>query len=330
MNDRLGWGIIGCGDVVEKKSGPSLAQARRSRIVGMMRRDRSRAEALAGRFGAWGTDDARAVLEHREVDVVYVATPPSSHMEYVVAAAQAGKHVLVEKPMAMSAAQGRRMVEAARQAGVRLFAAYYRRFHPHLRHVRDQIAAGRIGRPVQAFIDLAKRSTVDPERDWLIDPARSGGGHFVDVGVHRLDALVFMLGPVESSCGVRTVFDASSRVEQAVTLAIRFRSGAQAAVTGDFRSGRRADYFAIYGDEGAIILDNFDSRQGVIRNGRQEERFSFPAPAGTHLGQVAHIESVLLDGAPPECTGEDALITEEILDRGVRAGAQAACDARHG
>lgn len=320
MSSSLGWGIIGCGDVVERKSGPSIAQAPRSRIVAMMRRDLGKARAMARQFGApVATDDARAVIEHPDVDIVYVSTPPGSHLEYAVAAARAGKHVLVEKPMALSAAQGREMIAAARAGGVRLFVAYYRRFHDHIRHLRDQIAAGRIGRPVQAFIDLAKRPTLDPTRGWMLDPARSGGGIFVDVGVHRIDALVFVLGAVESSCGVRSVFDADSRVEQAVTLAVRFHSGAQAAITGDFHSGRKVDSFAIHGTEGAIVLENFDSRQGLIRAGATEERFAFPAPAGTHLGQVRHIESVLLDGAAPESTGEDGLITEEILDRGVRA-----------
>lgn len=324
MKDKLGWGIIGCGDVVERKSGPSLAMASRSRIVAMMRRDRAKAQAMAQRFGAaLGTDDARAVIEHPDVDIVYVATPPSTHMEYAVAAAKAGKHVLVEKPMAMSAAQGRRMIEAANGSGVRLFVAYYRRFHLHIRWLRDQIAAGRIGRPVQAFIDLAKRPTFDESRSWLIDAAYSGGGIFVDVGVHRLDALVFMLGPVESSCGVRTVFDADSRVEQAVVLAVRFRSGAQAVATGDFYSGRKADSFAIHGTDGAIILDNFDSRKGILRSGGKEESFAFPAPEGTHVGQVRHIESVLLDGAQAESTGEDGLITEMLLDSGARATARA-------
>lgn len=321
MTKKLGWGIIGCGDVVERKSGPSIALAPRSRIVAMMRRDRSKAEAMAQRFGAsLGTDNARAVIEHPEVNIVYVATPPSTHMEYAIAAARAGKHVLVEKPMAMNSSQGRRMIDAAHEARVHLFVAYYRRFHTHIRWLRDQIAAERIGKPVQAFIDLAKKPTFDESRSWLVDPAFSGGGIFIDVGVHRLDALTFMLGPVQASAAYRSILEPGSRVEQVVTLAIWFRSGAQAVATGDFCSGRKSDSLIIHGTEGSIILVNFDSRQGLLRSGDREERFSFPAPEGTHLGQIKHIEEVLLDGARPESTGEDGLITEKLLDSGVRAG----------
>ena len=148
MSGTLGWGIIGCGDVVERKSGPSIEQAGRSRIVAVMRRDGEQARAFAERHGVpeW-TAEAEEVLSHPDVDIVYVAPPPSSHEEYVLAAARRGKPVLVEKPMGLNAGQARRMIAACDEAGVELFVAYYRRFQPHVRKMRALIDEGRIGRP---------------------------------------------------------------------------------------------------------------------------------------------------------------------------------------
>jgi predicted dehydrogenase len=108
MATTLGWGLIGCGDVAAKKSGPAIRQSSVARLVTVMRRDAARARAFAEAHGVprW-TTRAEEVYEDRDVDIVYVATPPSSHRQYVVAAAEAGKHVLVEKPMGLSAAEDR-------------------------------------------------------------------------------------------------------------------------------------------------------------------------------------------------------------------------------
>ena len=152
----LRWGVVGCGDVVEHKSGPSISAAERSRMTMVMRRDGAAAGDFARRHAVpeW-TDDAGAVIGSGSVDIVYVATPPASHLQYVRAAAAAGKHVLVEKPMALNAAEARLMVDACASAGVELFVAYYRRFQPHVLRMRELLAAGAIGRPAHGCADIA-------------------------------------------------------------------------------------------------------------------------------------------------------------------------------
>ena len=153
MSASLGWGIIGCGNVVEKKSGPSILKSGGSRIVGVMRRDAEKARPFAEAVGAaLCTAEADEILNHPHVDIVYVATPPSSHKQYVLAAAAAGKHVLVEKPMGLSAAEDQQMIDACRQAGVQLFVAYYRRFHPHVLKMKELIDSGRIGQIGRAHV----------------------------------------------------------------------------------------------------------------------------------------------------------------------------------
>src|ERR1043165_6013444 len=131
MNDKVRWGIIGCGDVTEVKSGPAFQKADGSALVAVMRRDAKKAEDYARRHNVprWYAD-ADALIADKDVSAVYIATPPSSHKEYTLKAAKARKPVLVEKPMAMSASECDDMIAACRDAGVPLRVAYYRRRLP--------------------------------------------------------------------------------------------------------------------------------------------------------------------------------------------------------
>ena len=315
---ELKYGIIGCGDVVERKSGPSIQLAERSEIAGAMRRDREKARsyAEANHVPIW-SDDAQDVIEHADVNIVYVATPPSSHLEYVLAAGRAGKHVLCEKPMALNVGQCDEMIRACDEAGVELFVAYYRRFWPNLRAMKAILAEGRIGRAVQAYIEMGIPVAYGEAR-WHETPEISGGGHFVDVGSHRLDAMVFLLGDVEEARGVATTFDEGVRVEQTISLTVKFSSGAQLSATGDYYSGRKLDAFRIVGTQGAIVAEQFDGVRFTVETEQGSEALAFDKPPAPHLGLMRHIEAVVLDGATNEASGRDGRMTDLILDRALR------------
>ena len=322
----LGWGVIGCGDVVEHKSGPSIAAAERSRMAIAMRRDAAAARDFARRHGvAQWTDDAGAVIGSNEVDVVYVATPPSSHLRYVRAAAAAGKHVLVEKPMALNESEARLMVEACAEAGVELFVAYYRRFQPHVLRMRELLAAGAIGRPAHGSADIAvgdvARRIAAGARAWRSDPAVAGGGWFVDMASHRIDLLVWLLGAVDDATGVAACYQPDLAVEQSAVAALRMRCGALCSVSADFHSGRDADRFAVHGERGTLAADPLDGHVVTLDTAGATEEFRctpFPAP---HLGLVRHIEEVLIDGAPNQASGVGGVAAETVLDRAVRGRA---------
>ena len=322
----LHWGVVGCGDVVEHKSGPSIIAAERSRLVMAMRRDRAAARDFARRHAvAEWTDDASTVIGSGNVDVVYVATPPAFHLTYVRAAAAAGKHVLVEKPMALNAAEARLMVDACASAGVQLFVAYYRRFQPHVLRMRELLAAGTIGRPVQGWVDIAvagfARRIAAGTRTWRDDAAIAGGGGLVDMGSHRIDLLVWLLGPVASATGVAACFQADLAVEQTAIATMRMRSGALCCVVGDFHSGRNADRFVIHGECGTLTADPLDGYAVIVDTGSAAEEFRYPPFCAPHLGLVRHIEAVLLDGAENQVAGVDGAVTEMVLDRAVRGAA---------
>ncbi|MBN2583174.1 MAG: Gfo/Idh/MocA family oxidoreductase [Planctomycetes bacterium] len=320
MTGLLGWGIIGCGDVVEKKSGPSIIQAGGSRIVGVMRRHAEMARPFAKAHDiALCTDDANKVIGHPEVDIVYIATPPSSHKEYVLAAARAGKHVLVEKPMGLSATEDREIIAACKSAEVELFVAYYRRFHPHVLKMKELIASGRIGRPVTAQIDYSQPPAPDTHwgGGWRVQPETSGGGLFVDVVSHRIDLMVYLLGDPDEVCGLTATFDPASRVEQAVSLSVRFADGALCSIAGNFVSRRWADRFVIAGTEGVIESPRLDGHTFDLRIGETVEEFCFDPYPAPHLGLIRHIERVLAGREANASSGTEGLLTDRILDEGL-------------
>src|SRR4051794_39336989 len=189
------WGIIGCGDVTEVKSGPGFQKARGSALVAVMRRDGAKAEDYARRHGVprWYTD-AEALVHDPGGDAGYVAAPPATHKAYTLLAAQARKPVYVEKPMALDHGECRAMIDGCAAAGVPLFTAYYRRAMPRFARIKALIDAGAIGTVRVAAVSVYRAFTPPVGTlPWRIDPDVSGGGLFVDLAAHQLDLLDFFL-----------------------------------------------------------------------------------------------------------------------------------------
>lgn len=319
MPDCLRWGIIGCGDVVEYKSLPSIKAAGRSMVTGVMRRNAAAARQFAAKHGiGFWSDRAETVINNPNVDIVYVATPPHAHREHVLAAAAARKHVLVEKPMALTAAAAQEMITACDQHGVQLFVAYYRRFQPHVLKMKDLLREGQLGTPVQARFDLAVDCRLAAADSWRLDPQIAGGGYFVDIGSHRLDLMVWLCGEPVEYYGVARTFQKECRVEQTVALCVQFKDGVQGLAAGDFYTGRTADLFEIIGTQGALRAAPLDGHAFDLQaNGRTTECRFEPYP-GPHTGLIRHVENVLLDQAQNRTSGRDALWTEKILDAVIR------------
>ena len=183
----MNWAIIGCGDVTEVKSGPAFRKVPGSKLVSVMRRDAERAESYAQRHGVerW-TTDANEILDSEDIDAVYIATHPNTHAEYTIRAAEAGKAVYVEKPMAVNPAECRDMIDACNRAALPLWTAYYRRALPRFDKVRALIAEGAIG-AVRAVNSI--RFQGYREGSWQNQPGLSGGGWCFDSACHTLDWL---------------------------------------------------------------------------------------------------------------------------------------------
>ncbi|MDJ0864956.1 MAG: Gfo/Idh/MocA family oxidoreductase, partial [Myxococcota bacterium] len=191
----VGWGIIGAGDVVDRKTAAAFREVPGTHLAAVMRRSADQVEDFARRHRVpvW-TTDAEQVIHHPEVDAIYVATPPDCQVDYALAACAAGKPCLVEKPAGRSTRECRRMVEAFAAAGVPFFVSYYRRHLPRYRKVKEILASGQIGRVVAVHYRMAKQPR---EGNWRLSPRVCGGGQFYDLSGHILDLLDFWFGPLE-------------------------------------------------------------------------------------------------------------------------------------
>lgn len=311
----LNWGIVGCGDVVEKKSGPSIKGGGRSHIVAVMRRDLRQLTAFADACGAkLRTSDPAEVMHFPDVDIVYVATPPNAHRDYVIAAAEAGRHVLVEKPMGMNAADSQLMVDACAKNGVELFVAYYRRFQPHVLKMRELVQSGALGELIHGQVEYAMPRRPGHNWGWRTDPAVSGGGLFADVVSHRIDLMASFLGEPATSQAVRRTVHADSPTEDLASVTTRFRGGGLATFLGNFASNKFIDRFVLTGTEGEIRTEHLDGHQfQLVRDGKIENFASEPYPA-PHVGLVRHIEKVLDGGAANACSGVSGRWTDQVLE----------------
>ncbi|TBL75145.1 Gfo/Idh/MocA family protein [Paenibacillus thalictri] len=307
------WGIIGCGNVTEVKSGPGFQKADNSQLVAVMRRDAALAEDYAARHGVpkWYSD-AKQLIEDPEVDAVYVATPPSSHKEYVLQVAQAGKPVYVEKPMAMNYAECQDMIEACEKAGVPLFVAYYRRALPRFVKVKELLASEVIGEV--RFVASTQLGRLVNNSSWRVDPVVSGGGLFVDVGSHTLDLLDYLFGPVAEVHGMAGNQGRFYKAEDIVTATYRFESGVYGTGTWCFASSQDLDRNEIVGSKGSISFSTFQDKPIVVTSAQGVEEIMIDHPAHVQQPLIQTVVNELLGKGTSPSSGLSGARTSKVMD----------------
>ena len=316
--NTIRWGIIGCGNVTEVKSGPALQKADGSQLVAVMRRNGDLARDYAQRHGVpkW-YNDAGALINDPEVDAVYVATPPSSHKDYVLAVAQAGKPVYVEKPMARSHAECQAMIAACAQAGVPLFVAYYRRMLPRFLKVKAWLDAGAIGKVRSVNTVLYRPPSpgdCNGEKPWRLDPEIAGCGYFCDLGSHILDLLQYLLGPIELATGYATNQGGCYEAEDAVSATWLFESGVHGTGTWHFSTQHRVDRTEIVGTAGIIRYATFDDEPIVLESRGQTESMYIENPPHIQQPLIQTVVDTLLGRGECPSIGHTAALTNRVID----------------
>ena len=323
------WGMIGCGQVAEGKSGPALYRAANSQLAAVADHDPGRAREFAARHGiARWHQDADAIIDASDLDAVYVATPTSSHHEYVLRCAAARKPVLVEKPMAMSVAQCRDMIAACGNARVPLWVAYYRRALPRFVRLRELVHTGAIG---EVRMVVVRHFQQIPPADeiggafwgWRLDPARSGGGIFFEAVGHTLDILDFVLGPIEAMHALAGNQGRAYAGEDVVTASYRFASGAYMSGAWCFTADFDDEYNEIIGTKGRIRFSTFPPlRRGggskpvpmVLTRGDEVETIATDDPPFVHQPLVQTIVDELNGQGRCPSAPESALRTAQVIE----------------
>ena len=311
------WGILGCGDVTEVKSGPALQKCAGSRLVAVMRRDAAKAADYARRHVVpRHYSDAAALCADPEVNAIYIATPPGSHLELARLAVASGKPAYIEKPFGRSAAEADAINALFAAAGLPVFAAYYRRALPRFVKVRELLADGALGR----LTGVQVRFAAPPQRaSWRLDPEIAGAGLFYDLGSHALDLLDHLVGPLADATG-----HAANRsgqhlaVEDTVALAFRTADGAPGVGHWNFAAAHREDVIELHGEAGRIRFACFaEEPVSLLRAGAaEEEAFTIPHPPHVQQPLIQTVVDALRAGAASLCpsTGASARRTSAVMD----------------
>lgn len=317
MTRKVRWGLVGCGDISRRRIAPALRDLENCELVAVSRADATRAASFAEEFGArrWHAD-WRELVSDQEVEAVYIATPVYLHAEQAVAAAEAGKHVLCEKPMALTAAECERMNAAAEANGVRLGVAYYRRFYPSVERVREILESGEVGVPVVAQLNAFERFDPAPDhpRRWLLDKRRSGGGPMFDFGCHRIEVLLNLFGEVTAVRGLAGSVLYEREVEDTACALFQFERGTQATLSVTHAAREPQDTLEIFGSEGSLRIDVLNEGRLRVRTQDGERFESHPPHSNLHLPLIEEFARAVAEGRAPRVDGRTGQRVSEILE----------------
>lgn len=320
-NQTIRWGIIGCGDVTEVKSGPAFYRLPGSELNAVMRRNGDKAADFARRHGApHFFTQASALIQHPEVDAVYVATLPDTHAIYAIEALRAGKPVYVEKPMALNFAQCLQMMDVSEQTGVPLYVAYYRRALPYFKKVKEVLDQQEIGVPRYARL-IFERPPLDvdyfPEKSWRLESAVSGGGYLVDMGSHHINLLIHLFGQVTHVSSLARNKGGLYDAEDFVTVVFEHASGVDVSAQWSFCAprGHTRDEIEIIGTHGALRFSVFRMDRMEWTNADGTHVWSTEAENHVQMPMIARVNEALRSGLPMKDELHEAAQTTLLLDQ---------------
>jgi predicted dehydrogenase len=306
----INWGIIGCGNVTEVKSGPAFNKVKDSRLIAVMRRDAALAEDYAKRHNVPRFySRASDLINDKEINAVYIATPPGSHAEYAIEVIKAGKPVYIEKPMAVNYSECLKINKAAEKFKVPVFVAYYRRALPGFLLVKELIENGSIGKVLFVQIHLFKYASHDEKSgklSWRVDPEISGGGHFFDMASHQLDWLDFIFGPIQKVKSIALNQSGLYNAEDFVTAEFIFPGNIAGTGTWSFvvHPESNRDIIEIIGDKGSIKFSTAAGRKEIVNERPEHVQFNL----------IEKIVQTLNGNGTSPSTGITGARTSKVMD----------------
>ena len=316
--ENIRWGIIGCGDVTERKSGPAYQKVEGFELLAVMRRDAEKAADYAQRHGVpKHYSNADALINDPEIDAVYIATPPDTHKYYALKVAEAGKPCCIEKPMAPSYDECVSICNAFEAKELPLFVAYYRRSLPRFLQVKSWIDEGKIGDVRHVNWHLSKTpSPVDlsGEYNWRTDAKIARAGYFDDLASHGLDLFIYLLGNVKEVSGSSLNQQGLYSAKDAVSASWLHESGVTGTGSWNFGSFERADNVVITGSKGKIEFAVFDEVPLKLTTTQDTQELVIPHPENIQLYHVKNMREHLSGNALHPSTGFTGAHTSWVMD----------------
>jgi predicted dehydrogenase len=313
------WGIIGCGDVTEMKSGPAYQKTEGFVLKAVMRRNEDRLKDYAQRHGVEKYyTDADALINDDEIDAIYIATPPDSHLRYALKVAEAGKPCCIEKPLAPSFEESQKINEAFSKKNIPLFVAYYRRSLPRFNRVNEWIKEGKVGEIRHISWHLSQPpSTIDKSGayNWRTDPKVAPGGYFDDLASHGIDLFTYFLGDIKRVSGISVNQQALYGAYDAISACWLHEGNVSGAGVWNFGT-EAMDRVEIYGSKGKIFFSVFEENPLIMKNETEEIEIFIDHPKHVQMDHVENIRKQLFEKKfTHPSNGPSACHTSWVMDQ---------------
>ena len=315
--EKICWGIIGCGNVTEVKSGPAFNKVEHSSLMAVSRRDPDKlADYVKRHHIPLSFTNALDLIQSDHINAIYIATPPDVREAYAIEAMQLGKPVYLEKPMALNLAACKRLKSVSEKLGIKLSVAHYRRNLPLFMEVKNILEQGDIGAIKEVQITMLKKTdkaAKDPS-NWRVDPSIAGGGYFYDLAPHQIDLVFYFFGKPKSFSGTSTNKAGLYKAEDFVQGTIELENGIVCKGLWDFSiNGEEKDEFLIIGEKGTIRFPVFGLFIEVESNG-QVKTIPFEAPKHNQQNHIQAVVNYFLDKGQNPCSAEDAILSMEVME----------------
>jgi len=315
----LRWGIIGCGDVTEVKSGPAYQKTAGFELKAVMRRNQEKVKDYAKRHGIEKYfTDADALINDPDIDAVYIATPPDSHLFYALKVAAAGKTCCIEKPMAPSYEESKQILEVFEEKNIPLFVAYYRRSMPRFTKVKEWLNQGEIGTVRHINWQLSQPPNaldLSGDYNWRTDPKVAAGGYFDDLASHGLDLFVYFLGEIQEASGVSLNQQGLYAAKDAIAATWLHRGGITGAGVWNFGMASM-DRVEIFGNQGKISFSVFEEKPLILEKEGKKTALFIEHPQHVQMPHVENMKKHLLEGGYSHpSTGNSGAHTSWVMDQ---------------
>nr|WP_314897710.1 Gfo/Idh/MocA family oxidoreductase [uncultured Flavobacterium sp.] len=316
------WGIIGCGDVTEIKSGPAYQKTKGFELVAVMRRNELKSADYAKRHGVKKYyTDADRLINDPEIDAIYIATPPDLHKLYGLKVALAGKPCCIEKPLASTYEDSLVIYNAFKEKEIPLFVAYYRRSLPRFVKVKKWLDANEIGQVRHISWHFSKPvSTLDlsGNYNWRTDSKIAAGGYFDDLASHGLDLFVYLLGEIKEVSGFGINQQRLYSAKDAIAACWIHESGITGAGSWNFGCSTSEDRVEIIGSKGKIEFAIFDEKPIILNNEQTHIELSIEDPENVQLYHVENMREHFLGNREHPSDGQSGLHTSWIMNKIIR------------
>lgn len=312
----VAWGIIGCGDVAEVKSGPAFQKVNNSELIAVMRRDALKAEDFALRHNVpFWYNDASELLKNEKINAVYVATPPSTHLKYALQALKAGKDVYLEKPMVLSNKESDVLIKAVKSSKKKLVVAHYRRYLSMYLKVKELLQSNAIGDVRFVNIEYLENCNPSSENNWRVDFDITAGGYFNDLAPHQLDLMYYFFGDYISAKGFSMIQNSKFSVADTVTGVIKFESGISFKGIWNFSAPEYShqDKCIIYGDLGTISFP-FYGEEVVLTVNSETTTYNLKNPVNIQQPLIQETVDYFLGKRDNPCSVEEGARIINIIN----------------